>query len=140
MGRVSLPNDLADARDRIRRLEADLQAAVQEAKEREKGLHLQRSLRAERARVDGRAGVEKVETLQAEVAALRGALAAARQGERGAASGEDPTGDAALRASIHEIGLAVARMATADEGVPFGREKALLPQRSEPGVGAPRLA
>ncbi len=139
-GEVALPNDLAGAQERIRRLEIDLQAAVQDAKEREKGIHLQRSLQTERARVDGRSGVEKIEALQAEVAALRGALDAARQGEHGAASDGAPAGDAALRASIHEIGLAVARMVAAEEGASRERDSSALPRRPETGVGAPRLA
>ena len=139
-GETSLPSDLAGAQERIRRLEAELQAAVQEAKEREKGIHLQRSLQTERARVDGRAGLEKVEALQAEVAALRGALDAARQVEPHGISAAELPGDAALRASIHEIGLAVARMAAAEGGTPFGREPAAPPQRPDAGVGAPRLA
>ena len=119
-----LPSDLAGAHGRIRHLEA----AVQEAKEREKGIHLQKSLQAERARGSSRADLDKVEALQAEVAALRGALEAARQTS---GPGEAPAtaNDAALRTAIHDLGLAVARMGgAADDAAP-----------PRPGTAAPSL-
>lgn len=110
---VTLASDLDKAKNRIRALEADLRVAAQEAKEREKGIHLQKSLQAERVRGEGRAGLDKLEALQAENSGLRGALDAAR---RNAGNGtavlvsERGADDAALRVSIHELGLAVAGM------------------------------
>ena len=112
---LTLQGDLEKAQGRIRVLEAELETAAQDAKEREKSIHLQKSLQAERARGDGRAGLEKLEALQAENAGLRGALDAARR-LAGAGSGtavlvsERGEDDAALRVSIHELGLAVASM------------------------------
>ncbi len=123
---LTLEGDLDKARIRIRALETALEAAAQEAKEREKSIHLQNSLQAERARGDGRAGLEKLEALQAENAGLRGALDAARRSNGTAVlvseRGED---DAALRVSIHELGLAVAEMTRAAH--PDARERAATP-------------
>ena len=110
---LTLRGDLEKAQVRVRLLEAEIGAAVHEAKEREKTIYLQSSLQAERARGDGRAGLEKLEALRAENAGLRGALEAARRLTGNATAvlvserGED---DAALRVSIHELGLAVASM------------------------------
>ena len=135
------PDDLSAAQARIRQLETELQALAQEAKQREKGIHLQRSLQAERARGESRAELEKMEALQEEVAALRGALEAARQAS-GSPSAETPDadGDARLRASIHEIGLAVARMAAATNH-PFSEKASLaVPSRSEAAATASSLA
>ena len=135
------PNDLPAAQARIRQLEADLQAAAQEAKQREKGIHLQRSLQAERARGESRAELEKVEALHQEIAGLRGALEAARQagGGQGSEAPPDIKGDAQLRASIHEIGLAVARM-TAATGRSADDDKPLsVPPRPETAATAPSL-
>lgn len=113
-----LQANLSKAETRLRALETELAAAekaVRDAKEREKTSHIERSLQAERVRGDGRATLDRLEALQADNAALRGALEAAR---RQAALGQVPPGEGpsageqALRASIHELGLAVARLAT----------------------------
>ncbi len=134
---VVAPGAVACADDpaaRIRQLEAELQASAQDAREREKGIHLQRSLQAERVRGESRAGLQKVEALQAEVAALRGALEGVRK-----AGGEPETGgDAQLRSAIHDIGLAVAAMAAdaPTRGTTLGLEAAKMLPRAE----TPRLA
>jgi chromosome segregation ATPase len=114
--------DVADAK--IQRLEAELETArlaIDEARDREKGIHLQTSLRAEQTRGASRAVTETLEALQADNAALRGALDAARvrPGPNGAtASGHDadPFGgdDAFVRASIHGLGLAIATLSRGD--------------------------
>ena len=105
--------ELDQARARIAALEEELAVAgraAQEAREREKGVHLQRSLRQEKARGAGQAEFGRLDGLETENATLRDALDAARRGTGDEAAGE---GDAALRASIHDIGLAVARLTLA---------------------------
>lgn len=103
---LSLRRELDETKAHIRSLEQDLDASrgmIEDLREREKGLHLQRSLQSERARGTDRAMGEKLDLLRAENAALEDALAAARS--------LGDADDAGLRSSIHALGLAVARMA-----------------------------
>jgi chromosome segregation ATPase len=103
---------LEEALARVQSLEAERATATAMAahsRDREKGIHLRQSLQAEKARGAERSVASKLDVVMAENAALRGALEAARRRTQpeGPASGGD---DAALRAAIHEVGLAVATM------------------------------
>ena len=140
---LTLRGDLEKAQIRIRMLEAEIEAAVHDAKEREKTIYLQNSLQAERARGDGRAGLEKLEALQAENAALRGALEAARRLTGNATAvlvseqGED---DAALRVSIHELGLAVVKMTDSAHLADRQRAKDLSPEPADASLSPSPLS
>jgi chromosome segregation ATPase len=131
---LTLRGDLEKAQIRTRLLEAEIEAAVHEAKEREKTIYLQNSLQAERARGDGRAGLDKLQALQAENAGLRGALEAARRLAGNATAvlvserGED---DAALRVSIHELGLAVVKMTDNAHAADHQRAKDVSPEPAD---------
>lgn len=100
--------ELDEARGVIRVLEQDAQAArqtLEDAREREKGLYLQRSLQTSKGQ--DRAGSDRLELLQAENAALQEALVEVhRPGDQRL----DLSGDGEMRASIHALGLAVAAM------------------------------
>ncbi len=134
--KTAMESERDEARARIGRLETELETAalaLEEAREREKSIHLSKSLQAEKVRGAGRQFVETIEALQADNAALRGALDAARRqaglnGASVAANGHDtgPTGgdDAFLRASIHGLGLAVAAMSRAGRGASVETEPA----------------
>ncbi len=94
----------------VRSLEEALtttRAALVEAREREKGLHLLHSLKSERERSADRTATERLDALEAENAALHNALRLARS-EPARTAG---TNDADLRESIHALGVAVAAMA-----------------------------
>ncbi len=90
------------AQARAQVLEDELAAA----REREKSLHLQNSLKAEKGRSADRALADRLDRLQSENAALQAALDEALGGSRHLASPDD----AGLRESIHALGLAVAAM------------------------------
>lgn len=93
-----------------RSLEGELAAArnaLADAREREKNLHIENGMKAEKARGLERAATERLETLQAENVALRDQLDAARR-DKGTV--RDKKVDGELRESIHSLGLAVAAM------------------------------
>ena len=92
---------------KLQALEEELAAA----RDREKSLHLQNSLKAEKGRLADRALGERLERLESENAALTAALDEARR------SAATIVGDAGLRESIHALGLAVAAMSR-EEGRP----------------------
>ena len=108
---ISSRRELDESRMMIRAMEEELstlRSALEDAREREKGLHLQRSLQVEKVRGTDRAVSDRLELLQAENAALQEALAEAQQ--PGATRASEPSTDGDLRASIHALGLAVASM------------------------------
>ena len=81
-------------------------AALADSREREKGLHLLNSLKAERERSADRHAAERLEATEAENAALHDALRAAQSGSAGLGG----PADRSLRDSIHALGVAVAAM------------------------------
>lgn len=108
---LSMRRELDDAKTHIRTLETELDTArrsLDGAREREKAFSLSRGLQAEKARGSDRGLTERLDLLQAENAALRGALAAARRGE--GATAAEAGDDDDLRSSIHALGLAVAKL------------------------------
>ncbi len=100
---ASSQRELEEARTRIRLLEEQL--ALKD-RERAKTMSLERSLQAGQSRDGDKAQVEALETLRAENAALQAALQQLRAAP--ATMGEES--DGGLRAGIHALGLAVARM------------------------------
>ena len=107
---ISTRRELDEARVMMRTLEQELTSArqaLEDAREREKGLHLQRSLEMEKIRGQDRMATDRLALLKAENAALQEAQAEARQS---GSARLDPSGDGDLRASIHALGLAVASM------------------------------
>jgi len=107
---VSLRHDLDEARQRIRGLEQELEAALASAREREKNTKLLQSLQTVKARGQDRANSETIEDLRAETEALREVITELRR-RTGTMEGDGVSADESLRASIHALGLAVARMA-----------------------------
>lgn len=111
---ILLRRELDDAKTHIRQLEDAVTIAEtsrDDARDREKAVHLKRSLQSEKARGDDRDLSDRMDLMSAENAALQGALAAARRD--GATLGEGAPAeadDAGLRESIHALGLAVARL------------------------------
>ena len=101
--------DQPDGPDEVGRELAALKGALSETLEREKSVHLQNSLRAERGRSADRASAGRIEQLEAENAALRDDLQAALQ----QSSKDFAADDDGLRKSIHDLGLAVAAMSVA---------------------------
>ncbi len=106
----SFQRELEESRLRVRALEEQLEASGLDAREREKNIALERSLQAGRSRDADAAQVETLDALKAENAALQTAL----QQLRAASGTKGETDDGGLRASIHALGLAVARMSRAE--------------------------
>ena len=117
---ISHRRELDEARARIHALEAEIAAADTGARERDKNATLERSLQNGRARGLDKTHAQTIEGLEAENAALRQSLSALRDGSE--SRGED---DGGLRASIHALGLAVARMAH----TPGGPQAGEVPER-----------
>ena len=106
---VALRQELEEARQRVRRLELELAAASNEARERQKHSDLEQSLRSGKARGTERASAETIEELRTENEALLERVTQLQH--LGTAAGpEVAPDDGGLRASIHALGLAVARM------------------------------
>ena len=125
---LSYRRDLDEARLRIRALEDELAAAGADARERETNTSLERSLQIGRARGLDRNHARTVEGLAAENEAIREELAALREGASEPRGGDTRHGgedDGGLRASIHALGLAVARMTRTADGTqaPGERER-----------------
>ena len=111
---ILLRRELDDAKAHIRQLEDELQsaqAAAGDAREREKVHQIQRSLQPDMAKPGDRLA-DRLDLMAAENAALRGALTAARRegAEAPGAATDAADSDASLRASIHALGLAVAKL------------------------------
>lgn len=102
---VALRHELEEARQRARRLEQELAAADTEARERQRHAGLEQSLR----NGADRASAGTIDELRAQNEALLERLAQLQHLGAAAGSGDAP-GDGELRASIHALGLAVARM------------------------------
>ena len=117
---LSYRSGLDEARLRIRALEEELAAAGATARDRETNASLQLSLHNGRVRGLDRTYAGTVEALEAENKALQEALAALRGSAPGALGGDGggrrDQDDGGLRASIHALGLAVARMTRSPEG------------------------
>ena len=111
---VSVQQDLADARSRIRALEDELASSGLDVRDREKNIALQRSLQAGRARDADKAQTDTLESLRAENAALQAAL----QQLRASPGSTSEADDGGLRAGIHALGLAVAKMARSEPDEP----------------------
>lgn len=100
---------------RIGTLEAELAdalAARDAGLDREKGFHLGNSLKAEKSRATDRAIAERLDRLEAENLALK-----ATRSSPAPEQGRGDPADAALRESIHALGLAVATMSRKRSGM-----------------------
>ena len=98
------------AQERHSALEQELagaQLALATAREREKSVYLESSMKAEQARSVDRTTAGRLELLEAENAVLQSALTDAKRSTRGPLDLEG----SGLRESIHDLGLKVAEMA-----------------------------
>ena len=127
---VSFQRELEEARLRIHALEEELAAAGLDAQERVKNVKLEHSMQVGRTRDADKTQAETLNSLRAENAALQAELQQLRSAP---ATGGDAD-DGGLRAGIHALGLAVARMSRAHpeesrDGEPERRRPVAEPSR-----------
>ena len=126
---VSFQRELEEARLRIRALEEELASTGLDTREREKNATLERSLQAGRARDTDKAQADTFDDLRAENDTLQAAL----QQLRASPDTHRDMDDGGLRAGIHALGLAVARMSRTPPDEPredeADRRRAVEPSR-----------